>query len=144
MRVRSADIHDLDGIRELHLSAFGEDERELVSQLAIDLFSEKTTPPTISLVVESDRQVVGQIAFSPVFSEDDSVFLGHILAPLGVRPEFQRRGIGSLLVRSGLEQVAALGASVLLVYGDPAYYGRFGCAASVAEPYIPVHELEYS
>jgi putative acetyltransferase len=48
------------------------------------------------------------------------------LSPLGVRPAHQRRGHGSALVRASLEAVRAAGEPLLLVQGDPAYYGRFG------------------
>jgi predicted N-acetyltransferase YhbS len=48
------------------------------------------------------------------------------LSPLGVVPEHQGRGLGSALVRASLEAVRARGEPVLVVEGDPAYYGRFG------------------
>jgi len=53
MRIRIAtsldrdDIHDIHGV---HLCAFPEGEREIVSKLAINLLSQETTPQTISLV----------------------------------------------------------------------------------------------
>ena len=51
---------------------------------------------------------------------------GYGLAPMAVRPEQQRRGLGSALVRAGLARVQAAGAPFVLVIGHPAYYPRFG------------------
>lgn len=47
-------------------------------------------------------------------------------SPLGVLPEHQGRGHGSALVRASLDAVRERGEHVLLVEGNPAYYGRFG------------------
>jgi putative acetyltransferase len=49
-----------------------------------------------------------------------------VLSPLGVLPEYQGRGIGSALVRHGLEAIASQGAPVVFLEGDPGYYSRFG------------------
>lgn len=52
------------------------------------------------------------------------------LAPMAVAPEHQRRGIGSALVRAGLEQCRQLGVGAVAVLGHPAYYPRFGFVPS--------------
>jgi putative acetyltransferase len=48
------------------------------------------------------------------------------LAPMSVLPARQRRGIGSALVRAGLQACRAAGHDVVIVVGHPAYYPRFG------------------
>ena len=48
------------------------------------------------------------------------------LAPMAVLPAFQNRGVGSALVRRGLEEARALGHRVVIVLGHPRYYPRFG------------------
>ncbi|OYT18536.1 MAG: hypothetical protein CCU26_16370 [Nitrospira sp. UW-LDO-01] len=48
------------------------------------------------------------------------------LGPLAVAPEHQRSGIGSALVRAGLEQCKHLSFEAVVVLGNPAYYRRFG------------------
>jgi putative acetyltransferase len=45
---------------------------------------------------------------------------------MGVLPEYQRRGIGSELVRQGLLECRQLGTTVVVVIGHPDYYPRFG------------------
>jgi putative acetyltransferase len=48
------------------------------------------------------------------------------LAPMAVLPEFQNSGIGSQLVRTGLERCRELGHTIVVVIGHPEYYPRFG------------------
>jgi len=45
---------------------------------------------------------------------------------MAVRPELQRLGVGSALVRVGLEECRRRGYSVVVVVGHPEYYPRFG------------------
>ena len=80
---------------------------------------------TISLVAEADKQVVGHIAFSPVTISDGSPnWYG--LGPVSVLPEYQRRGIGSALVREGISRLKERGARGCCLVGHPGYYRRFG------------------
>jgi putative acetyltransferase len=55
------------------------------------------------------------------------------------RPPFQKQGIGSRLVRSGLDRLAGWRAVQVLVLGDPGYYGRFGFVPGCA--IAPPHTL---
>ena len=78
---------------------------------------------------------------SAVENADD--FLGYILAPLGIAPAYQRGGIGSRMVKYGIQQLLESGVNVVFVYGDPEYYSKFGFHADVAKPYLPPYPLEY-
>ena len=51
--------------------------------------------------------------------------------PVGVVSSIQRKGIGSRLVRDGLERCRHEGYDAVVVLGDPKYYSRFGfeCAS---------------
>jgi putative acetyltransferase len=144
MKIRVATRDDADAVRRVHLSAFPQGEGDIVSQLAVDLLWEETAPPVISLVAEADEIVVGHVAFSPVRMRDTRELVGYILAPLAVSPGYQKRGIGSQLIKSGIERLAETGSDMLLVYGDPEFYGRFGFRVDVAECYIPPYQLQYS
>jgi len=142
-RIRIATSLDRDDVREIHLCAFPEGEKQIVSTLAVNLLSEETNTKTISLVAEADGAVVGHIAFSPVTVDNNKSWKGYILAPLGVKPEYQKRDIGSKLIESGMERLSKMGVYVLFVYGDPNYYGKFGFDADTASGYSPPYELQY-
>lgn len=80
---------------------------------------------SLSLVAEVDGRVVGHIAFSPVTLSDGSAnWYG--LGPVSVLPEYQRQGIGSALIREGLERLKGRGAGGCCLVGHPDYYRRFG------------------
>lgn len=142
MQIRTATSLDKDGIHCIYWSAFPEEERGLVADLAVNLLSEKTTPKTISFVAETDGTIVGHVAFSPVTIED-SDRPTYILAPLAVHPDHQKQRIGTQLVETGIQHLTQMGVDTLLVYGDPNYYGRFGFSDATAKPYLPPYELQY-
>ena len=90
-------------------------------------FHRETTAPLIkSLVVELDNRVIGYVFYSQIFLKPGTSISGYILSPLAVSPEHQKQGVGSNLIKSGIEMLTKNGVDVLLVYGDPAYYGQFG------------------
>lgn len=142
-RIRVATSLDREDIRGVYLRAFPEGENQLVATLATNLLNEETEPETIALVAEIGGDVVGHVAFSPVMADTNKNWLGYILAPLGVKPEHHRVGIGSELVESGIELVSKKMANVVFVYGDPKYYGKFGFSSEAATQFIPPYELEY-
>jgi len=77
--------------------------------------------------------VVAYIAFSNAY--EGSVACGLHLAPLAVKPDFQRRGIGSELLRFALRQ-EGIKEKTIFVLGEPAFYQRFGFEPC-AEPICP-------
>lgn len=78
-------------------------------------------------------EVVGHVAFSPLPIATATGTLDALaLAPLAVRPEWQRRGVGTLLGRAALDRLRSGGAPLVVVLGDPAWYGRFGFRAEAA------------
>ena len=87
--------------------------------------------PLISLVAERDGAILGHILFTPVTLEGrpDLRIMG--LAPMAVAPGHQRSGIGSALVRAGLDECRHLGFYAVVVLGHPEYYPRFGFSPAV-------------
>lgn len=80
---------------------------------------------TVSLVAEVDGAVVGHVAFSPIAISDGTTgWYG--LGPVSVLPQYQRQGIGQVLIREGLSRMQALQARGCCLVGHPRYYRRFG------------------
>lgn len=142
-QIRQADIRDSEGIRDLYLASFPEEERELVAALAVDLLSEQTSPATFAFAAEREGRLVGHIAFSPVTLETPNKFTGFLLAPLAVHPEFQKQGIGTTLIEAGFEHLSSLDVDIVFVYGDPDYYSRFGFNAESAAKYTLPYALQF-
>lgn len=141
MQIRESVENDKDAIRIVHLAAFGESEGETVSQLAIELLEDKNAQPTLSLVAEQNNEIIGNIIFSPVNIEGIKGISAYILAPLAVKIDNQRKGIGTKLINQGIETLRNRGVDIVLVYGDPNYYTRTGFKAghNLEAPY----KLEY-
>ncbi len=88
--------------------------------------------PFISLVAEEDEEIVGHILFTPVELIDDDSGLKLIgLAPMAVLTKFQKKGIGSQLVKTGIENCSTQGYDAVVVLGHPEYYPKFGFVPSV-------------
>jgi putative acetyltransferase len=141
--IRRATSLDREDVSDVHLSAFPEGERQIISKLAINLLFEKTIPETISLLAETEGAVAGHVAFSPVTIDSNDNLQGYILAPLGVKPDYQKRRIGSKLIEYGMQQLLKMDVNLLFVYGDPQYYIKFGFSTDVADRYIPPYKLQY-
>lgn len=79
----------------------------------------------LSLVASSEGAVSGHVIFTICGIEGGANKIA-LLGPLGVAPAAQQQGLGSALVRTGLQMLAEAGVSHVCVLGDPGYYGRFG------------------
>lgn len=93
---------------------------------------------SLSLVAEEGGRLLGHVAFSPVtLSPAAPGWFG--VGPISVLPEHQGCGIGSRLMRHGLEELRRRGAAGCVLVGEPAFYGRFGFvqAAPLLLPEVP-------
>lgn len=122
-RIRPAVAEDAAALRQLLLAAFeGLGEADLVDAL------QASDAELVSLVAETtDGQLIGQILFSSVSltggSHQQSLTC---LAPMAVRPDWQRLGVGGGLVAAGLAACREAGFAGVFVLGHPGYYPRFG------------------
>lgn len=143
MYIREATLADAESIRGIHLEAFGESEGRIIADFAQNLLEEKSLVKIISLLALQKDEIVGHVAFSPVFLEHNRAHFAYILAPLAISPDFQNRGIGSSLVRYGLDHISRAGSFLVFVYGDLNYYSKFGFQTSLAKNFIPPYSLQY-
>ena len=115
-------------------AAFGSaGEADLVDRLRED------GDAVVSLVAVEGEAIVGHVLLSRM----QAPFKALGLAPVSVRPDRQRSGVGSALVREGLARARADGWEAVFVLGEAAYYGRFGfdaeTARGFASPYAGPH-----
>lgn len=122
--IRPEQAEDHSAISEINNLAFGqENEGRIIAAIRrADGFD-----PALSLVAVSDGQVVGHILFSPIHIETDHGGVPAMaLAPMAVLPDRQNQGIGSAMVRSGLDACRRAGHRIVIVLGHADYYPRFG------------------
>ena len=120
IEIRKEEFKDRDAIHHLNVIAFDNGpEAVLVERLRT------CVKEYVSFVAVEDGSVVGHIVFTPATVEDCSA-IGMGLAPMSVLPSQQRKGIGSQLVRYGLEFLRNAGCPFVIVLGHPEYYPRFG------------------
>lgn len=120
MIIRSELAADRMAVRAVHQAAFdGDGEANLVDALR------ERAAPLVSLVADDSGSIVGHILFSPVTlsGHPDAKVMG--LAPMAVLPARQREGVGSVLVRAGLDACRPLGIDAVVVVGYPEFYPRF-------------------
>jgi len=122
--IRPEQSSDYAAAEEVNRLAFGQDAE---AQLVAKLREADGHDPALSLVAVSDGQVVGHILFSPILIETEGGKVAAMaLAPMAVLPDYQRQGIGSALVRKGLEACRQAGHRIVVVLGHAEYYPRFG------------------
>jgi putative acetyltransferase len=139
--IRCSTEDDRTAIRHIHETAFGAQGRE-IADLVDGLLADETARPLLSLVAETGGRPVGHVIFSRVtLQPENQEISARILAPLAVMPEFQRKGVGGLLISEGFRQLKASGVQVVFVLGDPGYYMQHGFQAAGAAGLAAPHSI---
>ena len=116
-------------VMEINRLAFkGDTESRLIRKLGRD------ASIVASYVALDGDEVVGHILFSPLYVMIDGKRIDAVaLAPMCVTPQRQNQGIGSRLVRHGIEQMKLAGKAAIIVLGHTDYYPRFGFRHDLAK-----------
>lgn len=101
--------------------------------------------PELDFVAEAGDEIIGSIMFtrSYLLNAEGKRVETTSFGPVCVLPEYQRQGIGSALIRKGLEGAREMGFPAVVIYGDPGNYCRHGfvngrdCGISNAEGRYP-------
>jgi putative acetyltransferase len=130
--IRPETPSDIAAIHAVNKEAF--DNRESEPSLVKAIRNSEEFIKELSLVAEENGQIVGHILFSRIYIETENGRVSVLgLAPMAVLPQYQKQGIGSRLVRHGLDECKRLGYSLVIVLGHTAYYPRFGFSATAAK-----------
>jgi putative acetyltransferase len=117
LQIRLETPSDRESTIEIERIAFGSDDEAAIVQAVRD------EEGSFALVAEEDRGLVGHVQFSRAWIGDVGVLA---LGPIGVLPDRQKRGVGSALIRAGLDRARDVGEVAVVLLGDRSFYPRFG------------------
>jgi putative acetyltransferase len=115
--IRAEEAGDRDSALEVERLAFDSAEESGIVE------SVRDEEGSFGLVAEARGRVVGHVQFSRGWIGETAVLA---LGPIGVLPERHGRGIGSALIRGGLDEARSRGEIAVMLLGDPLFYSRFG------------------
>ena len=147
IQIRETKATDFSDIMEVEKSAFGYEKE---AKLVADLLTDKSAEPIVSLLAFDGNKAIGHILFTRAyFDNQQEQPMMHILAPLAVIPEYQRKGVGGMLIKVGLKLLQEKGSNLVFVLGHKEYYPKYSFMPNAAEkgypaPYpIPEEYSEY-
>ena len=124
LNIRHETPADVAAVREVNRLAF---ERPNEASLVDAIRASDAFLPDLSLVADDGGRVVGHVLFTRIGIRTDGELVPALaLAPIAVHPERQREGIGTQLIRRGLDEAQRQGERIVIVVGHPDYYPRFG------------------
>ena len=124
LEIRDERPTDIDAIRAVTKAAFADAPYSSQTEAEIIDGLRAADAIRLSLVAVSNIEVVGNVVFSDVTIGSGTGWVG--LGPVSVKPGLQRGGIGSDLIKAGLDRMRSEGAAGCVLVGDFDYYGRFG------------------
>lgn len=123
MIIREAQPSDLKDVLSVERAAFNANEE---AELVMDLLGDDSAKPLLSLLAYDQGQAVGHILFTKAQLDSAPEVSVYLLAPLAVVPDWQRKGVGSALIKRGLSLLSAVKVDLVFVLGHPEYYPRSG------------------
>lgn len=122
--IRQEKKDDYDAVFEVNKFAFEQDDEARLIEM---LRQSDAFIPELSLVATFDEKIIGHILFTKIKIINEEVETESLaLAPMAVRPEFQRKGIGRQLIKHGLDKAREMQNKSIIVLGHEHYYPKFG------------------
>lgn len=123
LKIRPETPADYPDIAQIHVLAFGQNnEAELIAKVR----DSKRYIPQLSLIAEMSQEKVGHILLSPIDLIADTTKTVLALAPMAVKPNYQRQGIGTKLVERAIACADQLQYPLIVVLGHTWFYPRLG------------------
>jgi len=131
MNFRILDKESEEQMARLFTSVFsvseGPQEGRLIGRLASELAARVDNQEIICIGAYEDGSMIGAIVLTRLrFDEPVDVFM---LSPVAVSTPHQGKGVGQALINFGLHELKNRSASVVVTYGDPAFYSKMGFQA---------------
>ena len=86
----------------------------------------------LDYIVEINGEIIGTIIYSHgTLRLDNGGEMDFItFGPVGIRPDYQKNGVGQELIRYSIDRAKDLGYDAIFITGNPIYYNRFGFEAA--------------
>ncbi len=125
IEIRKEDVNDYGEVYNVIKTAFKKAEHSDGNEQDVVVLLRKSNSfiPELSLVAVNENKIIGYILFSKVKIGNDTELA---LAPLVVLPEYQRKGVGTLLIKEGHKTAKQLNYNYSIVLGSNKYYSRLG------------------
>lgn len=124
--IRNERPEDYRKVEELHKRAFWDVNVPGCNEhyLAHVLREHSDFIPELDYVCEIDGVVIANVMYtkSKLVDEQDNIKEILTFGPIGVSPEFQRRGIGKALLEKTFDEAVKMGYKAIVIFGSPGNY----------------------
>ncbi|MCK4979590.1 MAG: N-acetyltransferase [Candidatus Delongbacteria bacterium] len=96
--------------------------------LVYEMRTHKDFIPELAFVVELDGKVIGNIMYTRSYVENEAgeKMETATFGPVSILPEYQKKGIGSKLIKHTLKLAEDIGFTSVMIFGDPHNYCKHG------------------
>lgn len=125
LEIRQENVNDYEQVYNVIKTAFEKAKHSDGNEqdLVVELRKSNSFIPELSLVAVNENKIIGYILFTKVKIGDNTELA---LAPLAVLPEYQKKGVGTKLIKEGHKIAKQLNYNYSIVLGSNKYYPKLG------------------